>query len=79
LRKALKLLYGSGKPSAVPGPPKPIHILFHVAGHNSIPFFLASILAGPLSTMMLVGEMFHQDKKQLRLTVGSPIRRSIWA
>jgi hypothetical protein len=38
-----------------------------------MPFYLASLLARPLSTMMLVGEMFHQDKKQLRLTVGSLI------
>ncbi len=45
----------------------------HVAGHNSIPFYLASMLARPLSTIMLVGEMFHQDKKQLRLTIGSMI------
>ncbi len=45
----------------------------HIAGHNSIPFYLASILAKPLSTMMLVGEMFRQEKKQLRMTVGAII------
>ncbi len=45
----------------------------HIAGHNSIPFYLASLLAKPLSTIMLVGEMFRQERKQLRMTVGAII------
>jgi putative hemolysin len=45
----------------------------HVAGRNSRIFYLASILARPLSTVMLVGEMFRQEKKQIRLTIGSLI------
>ncbi len=45
----------------------------HIAGHNSMPFYLASILARPLSTIMLVGEMFRQERKQLHMTIGSII------
>ena len=45
----------------------------HIAGHNSVAFYLTSLLARPLSTIMLVGEMFRQTRKQLRLTVGSII------
>ncbi len=45
----------------------------HIAGHNSVSFYLASILARPLSTIMLVGEMFRQERKQLRMTIGSII------
>ena len=43
----------------------------HIDGHNSIRFYLASLLARPLSTIMLVGEMFRQENKQLHLKVGS--------
>jgi len=45
----------------------------HIAGHNSATFYLTSLLARPLSTVMLVGEMFHQKRKQLRMTIGSII------
>ncbi len=45
----------------------------HIAGRNSMLFYLASILARPLSTLMLVGEMFRQEKKQVRITIGSLI------
>ena len=45
----------------------------HIAGRNSIPFYLASILMRPLSTLMLVGEMFRQREKQIRMTIGSII------
>ena len=36
----------------------------HIAGHNSVSFYVASILARPLSTIMLVGEMFRQERKR---------------
>ncbi len=45
----------------------------HIAGRNSSLFYLASMLARPLSTLMLVGEMFHQRQKQIRITIGSII------
>ncbi len=45
----------------------------YIDGHNSIPFYLTSLLIKPLSTVMLVGEMFRQREKQLKLTIGSII------
>ena len=45
----------------------------HIAGRNSAPFYLASILMKPLSTLMLVGEMFRQRDKQIRMTIGEII------
>jgi putative hemolysin len=45
----------------------------HIKGRNSMPFYLASLLMKPLSTLMLVGQMFYQQKKQIRMTVGSII------
>lgn len=45
----------------------------HIAGRNSARFYLASLLARPLSTLMLVGEMFRQESRRLRFTVGALI------
>lgn len=45
----------------------------HVGGCNSIMFYLASVLAKPLSTLMLVGEMFRQQGKLERLRIGPVI------
>jgi putative hemolysin len=45
----------------------------HIAGRNSTPFYLASIMIKSLSTLMLVGEMFRQREKQVRMTIGSII------
>ncbi len=45
----------------------------HIAGRNSTSFYLASMLSRPLSTLMLVGEMFRQREKQIRMTIGSII------
>jgi putative hemolysin len=45
----------------------------HISGHNSVLFYLASMVAKPLSTLMLVGQMFHQREKQIRLKIGSII------
>ncbi len=41
-----------------------------IEGRNSALFYLASLLAKPLSTVMLVGQMFHQREKQVKMTVG---------
>ena len=43
----------------------------HISGRNSVSFYLASLLVRPLSTLMLVGEMFRQREKQVRMTIGS--------
>jgi putative hemolysin len=45
----------------------------HISGRNSVRFYLASLLARPLSTLMLVGEMFRQKSKELHFTVGALI------
>ncbi|MCB2174046.1 lysophospholipid acyltransferase family protein [bacterium] len=45
----------------------------HIAARNSGPFYLASTLAKPLSTLMLVGQMFYQREKQIKITIGSLI------
>lgn len=45
----------------------------HISGRNSLPFYLTSILAKPLSTLMLVGEMFRQQRKEIKLTIGELI------
>lgn len=45
----------------------------HITGRNSLPFYLTSFLAKPLSTVMLVGEMFRQEHRQLHMTIGSII------
>ena len=50
----------------------------HISGRNSLPFYLASIVAKPLSTLMLVGEMFRQQRQQIRFTVGELIRFDIY-
>ena len=42
----------------------------HIEGKNSPFFYLASMLAKPLSTIMLVGQMFYQHEKQIRITIG---------
>lgn len=39
-------------------------------GRNSLAFCLASCIAKPLSTLMLVNEMFHQRDKQLEINIG---------
>jgi putative hemolysin len=42
----------------------------HIAGRNSSLFYLSSLVAKPLSTLLLVGEMFRQPSRQLQLTIG---------
>lgn len=45
----------------------------HISGRNSAMFYFTSTLIKPLSTLILVNEMFKQQKKQLRFRVGSII------
>jgi putative hemolysin len=45
----------------------------HIGGHNSTSFYLASLLAKPLSTLMLVGQMFNHQEKQISIKIGSII------
>ena len=45
----------------------------HIEGRNSTSFYLASLVVKPLSTIMLVGQMFRQRDKQVKMTVGSII------
>ena len=45
----------------------------YIDGRNSPFFYLASIVAKPLSTVMLVGQMFYQHQKTIRMTIGSII------
>ncbi len=45
----------------------------HIGGHNSLSFYLTSLLLKPLSTLMLVGQMFHQQEKQITMKIGSII------
>jgi putative hemolysin len=45
----------------------------HVRGRNSLFFYTTSMLFKPLSTLMLIGEMFHQRRQPLKLTIGGLI------
>ncbi len=45
----------------------------HIQGKNSPLFYTASLLCKPVSTLMLVGEMFKQREKQIRFRVGKII------
>lgn len=45
----------------------------HVDGRNSAVFYGASLVYKPLSTLLLVNEMFGQDKRNINLTIGEAI------
>ena len=45
----------------------------HVTGRNSTLFYLTSLIAKPLSTALLIEEMFKQRSKQINFTIGSLI------
>lgn len=51
----------------------------HIGGRNSAPFYLTSTLVKPLSTFMLVGEMFKQQRKQIRISIGGIIPYEVYA
>ena len=50
----------------------------HVRGRNSVSFYTASLLAKPLSTLMLIGEMFRRQNKPLKMTIGGLIPYSAY-
>lgn len=50
----------------------------HIQGRNSAPFYTASMLCKPLSTVMLIGEMFKQQQKQIKFTVGKIIPHRVY-
>jgi len=45
----------------------------HIDGRCSTSFYLTSLLIKPVSTLMLVGQMLHQRKRRIEMTVGSLI------
>lgn len=45
----------------------------HISARNSTAFYLASLLAKPVSTLMLVKEMFKQQRRQARINIGEII------
>lgn len=45
----------------------------HITGHNSPLFYATSVIAKPLSTLMLAGEMIKQRNKRIRFTIGAII------
>ena len=51
----------------------------HVYGRNSWFFYAVSILAKPLSTLMLVNEVFRKRKKPLKITIGRLIPYSAFS
>jgi putative hemolysin len=50
----------------------------HVEGRNSLLFYLLSLLHKPLSTCLLVHEMFGQKGKSLKIRVGKQISYATW-
>lgn len=51
----------------------------HVNGHNSALFYGVSCCYRPLSTLLLVREMFRQRKKQINIKIGARIPFSEWS
>ncbi|TKI07176.1 lysophospholipid acyltransferase family protein [Martelella alba] len=50
----------------------------HIGGRNSMMFYGCSLLYRPLSTLLLVREMFLQGGSRLRLRIGARIPFSCW-
>lgn len=44
-----------------------------IKGRNSFPFYFVSAIIKPLSTLMLIGQLFYQHGKQIDMTVGAVI------
>jgi len=51
----------------------------HIKARNSTPFYLASIIAKPLSTLLLVKEMFRQREKRAEIRIGAMIAYTSYA
>lgn len=45
----------------------------YIDAHNSIPFYLISLLIKPLSTLLLVNEMFRQQERQIKMRIGRQV------
>ncbi|MGM3162679.1 lysophospholipid acyltransferase family protein [Dickeya undicola] len=51
----------------------------HISGRNSNLFYLSSLIYRPLSTLLLVREMFRQQGNRLRFRIGAQIPYSTWS
>ncbi|WP_192456527.1 lysophospholipid acyltransferase family protein [Musicola keenii] len=51
----------------------------HVSGRNSNLFYLSSLIYRPLSTLLLVREMFRQQGNRLRIRIGAQIPYATWS
>lgn len=51
----------------------------HISGRNSNLFYLSSLLYRPLSTLLLVREMFRQQGNRLRFRIGAQIPYASWS
>lgn len=45
----------------------------HISARNSMLFYAMSLLARPLSTLLLIDEMFRQTNRTVRITIGAAI------
>lgn len=51
----------------------------HIGGRNSSLFYLSSLMYRPLSTLLLVREMFRQRGNKLRIRIGERIPYATWS
>ena len=51
----------------------------HIRARNSLAFYAVSAVAKPLSTLMLVNEMFRPGQRLLRLTIGGLVPHGVYA
>ncbi|AYC20900.1 hypothetical protein DZA65_04057 [Dickeya dianthicola] len=51
----------------------------HISGRNSNLFYLSSLIYRPLSTLLLVREMFRQHGNRLRFRIGAQIPYPTWS
>ncbi|CPR16348.1 lysophospholipid acyltransferase family protein [Brenneria goodwinii] len=51
----------------------------HISGRNSALFYLSSLIYRPLSTLLLVREMFHQQGHKLKIRIGARIPYASWS
>ncbi|WP_409308517.1 lysophospholipid acyltransferase family protein [Pectobacterium sp. B1J-3] len=51
----------------------------HISGRNSTLFYLSSLIYRPLSTLLLVREMFRQKGNRLKLRIGARIPYATWS
>lgn len=50
----------------------------HINARNSVFFYALSLLAKPLSTLWLIREMFKQNNRTVRVTIGSAIEFNVY-